>query len=60
MKRPRIVLADDNPAILESVRQLLAADFDVVATVSDGQAALDADPGLATRGCRPRHLHAAL
>ena len=41
VKRPRIVLADDNPAILESVRQLLAADFDVVAIVSDGQAALD-------------------
>jgi len=42
VKRPRIVLADDNQAILESVRQLVVADFDVVATVSDGQAAFDA------------------
>jgi DNA-binding NarL/FixJ family response regulator len=40
--RPRVVLADDNQAILESVRQLLASDFDVIATVSDGQAAFDA------------------
>ena len=42
VKRPRVVLADDNQAILESVRQLLVPDFDVVATASDGQAALDA------------------
>ena len=41
LKRPRVVLADDNQAILECVSQLLAADFDVVATVSDGQAAFD-------------------
>jgi len=40
-KRPRVVLADDNQAILECVSRLLAADFDVVATVSDGQAAFD-------------------
>lgn len=42
LKRPRVVLADDNQAILESVRQLLASDFDVIAIVSDGQAAFDA------------------
>jgi len=40
-KRPRVVLADDNQAILECVSRLLAVDFDVVATVSDGQAAFD-------------------
>jgi DNA-binding NarL/FixJ family response regulator len=42
VKLPRVVLADDTPAILESVNQLLASDFDVIATVSDGQAAFDA------------------
>ena len=42
LKRPRVVLADDNQAILKSVSQLLATNFDVVATVSDGQAAFDA------------------
>lgn len=36
------MLADDNQAILESVMQLLASDFDVIARVSDGQAAFDA------------------
>ncbi len=42
VKRPRVVLADDNKAILESVRDLLASDFDVVATAQDGQQAFDA------------------
>ena len=42
VKRPRVVLADDNQAILESVSQLIASDFDVIATVSDGQSVLDA------------------
>ncbi len=41
-KRPRVVLADDNKAILKSVRELLASDFDVVATAQDGQQAFDA------------------
>jgi DNA-binding NarL/FixJ family response regulator len=40
--RPRIVLADDNRAIVRSISELLASDFDVVATASDGQAAIDA------------------
>jgi DNA-binding NarL/FixJ family response regulator len=42
VKRPRVVLADDNKAILESVRRLLISDFDVVATVHDGRQAFDA------------------
>ena len=42
MIRPRVVLADDNQSILESVSQVLVSDFDVVATVADGQAAFDA------------------
>jgi DNA-binding NarL/FixJ family response regulator len=31
--RPRVVVADPDPALLERVRALLAAEFDVVATV---------------------------
>ena len=46
VKRPRVVLADDNKAILESVRELLASDFDVVATAEDGQQAFDATVAL--------------
>jgi CheY-like chemotaxis protein len=42
VKRPRVVLADDNKAILECVRELLISDFDVVATVQDGRQAFDA------------------
>jgi DNA-binding NarL/FixJ family response regulator len=40
--RPRVVLADDNQAIRDCVRELLASDFDVVATASDGEEAFDA------------------
>ena len=42
MSRARILLADDNASILARVASLLSTDFDVVATVGDGQAALDA------------------
>ncbi len=39
---PRVLVADDNPAMLETVVSLLAPDFDVVGVVSDGKAALEA------------------
>ena len=42
MKRPRVVLADDHRIVAEGLKSLLAADFDVVAVVEDGRAALDA------------------
>jgi DNA-binding NarL/FixJ family response regulator len=42
MAAPRVVLADDNKALLDSVRELLAEEFDVVATAADGQAAFEA------------------
>lgn len=41
MKRLRIVVADDNTAFLQRVVSLLAADFDIVATASDGKSALE-------------------
>lgn len=42
MKRPRILLADDHTLIVEALKHLLQADFDVVGTVSDGRALLKA------------------
>ena len=41
-RRPTVLLADDNVLILERVSRLLAANFDVVAAVTNGQKALKA------------------
>ena len=38
--RPRLLLADDNPAMLNHVSGFLAKDFHIVAAVTDGDAAL--------------------
>src|SRR5476651_1595312 len=38
----RIVLADDHPAFLQQVSQMLSAEFDIVAAVGDGEAAVEA------------------
>ena len=38
MGRPRIVIADDHPEILQKVRELLKPEFEVVGTFADGQA----------------------
>jgi CheY-like chemotaxis protein len=42
MARPRIVVADDYDETRARIARLLASDFDVVATVADGQAAVEA------------------
>ena len=42
MARPRIVVADDHDKTRARIASLLASDFDVVATVADGQAAVEA------------------
>ena len=42
MARPRIVVADDHDKSRVAIASLLASDFDVVATVADGQAAVEA------------------
>jgi DNA-binding NarL/FixJ family response regulator len=39
--RLRVLLADDNADFLEACAQVLASGYDVVAAVSDGQAALE-------------------
>lgn len=39
--RPRVLLADDHAAFLQSVSRLLAASFDIVALAGDGRQALE-------------------
>jgi DNA-binding NarL/FixJ family response regulator len=40
--KPTALLAEDHPAILEKVSRLLSSDFDVIAAVKDGLAAVEA------------------
>lgn len=39
--RPRVVIADDHPEMVERVTALMRPEFDVVATANDGFSALD-------------------
>ena len=41
-KRPRVLVADDHPEVVKAVCRVLALDCDVVGTVADGNAVLDA------------------
>ena len=41
MAKHRIIVADDNPAFLAELTSLLASEFEVVATATDGKSALD-------------------
>jgi DNA-binding NarL/FixJ family response regulator len=42
MERLRVLLADDHQAMLDHVNHQLAGEFEIVAAVQDGEAALDA------------------
>lgn len=42
MNRPRVLLADDHPLFLMALQELLEKDCEVVGTVSDGRALLEA------------------
>jgi DNA-binding NarL/FixJ family response regulator len=42
MSRYRVLVADDHPTVLERVSEILSHDYDVVAAVGDGLAAVDA------------------
>jgi DNA-binding NarL/FixJ family response regulator len=42
MNRPRVLLADDHTMILAGLRSLMESDFDLVGTVEDGRALLEA------------------
>jgi DNA-binding NarL/FixJ family response regulator len=46
MQRPRVLLADDHRLLREAFARLLEPDCDVVGTVADGRALLDAAPDL--------------
>jgi len=46
MEKPRILLADDDAALRESVQKLLESEFRIVASVGDGQALLEAAQAL--------------
>jgi len=46
MTRARILLADDHTLMAEALKHLLQSDFDVVGTVSDGRALLEAAENL--------------
>jgi DNA-binding NarL/FixJ family response regulator len=42
MKLPRVILADDHKILVEAFRKLLESHYEIVATVADGRALLDA------------------
>lgn len=42
MKRPRIILADDHRIVIEGLRNLLEPEFELVGTVENGRALMDA------------------
>jgi DNA-binding NarL/FixJ family response regulator len=46
MGKPRILLADDDAALLEGVQKLLEAEFEIVASVRDGYALIEAAKSL--------------
>jgi DNA-binding NarL/FixJ family response regulator len=46
MRRARILLAEDHPAVAADLRGLLEAEFDVVAVVDDGYALIGAAQSL--------------
>ena len=41
MKKPRVLLADDHKMMLEGLKSLLGAEFEVVGSVEDGRALVD-------------------
>jgi DNA-binding NarL/FixJ family response regulator len=45
-ERPRIILADDHLLLLDAVKQLLEAEFDIVGTFIDGRALIEAAAAL--------------
>jgi DNA-binding NarL/FixJ family response regulator len=41
MKRPRVILADDHVLLLDAIKNLLGAEFEVVGTFTDGRTLLN-------------------
>jgi len=46
MKRPRVVLADDHPLMMDALRHLLEPEFEIVGTFTDGHALVEGAPKL--------------
>jgi len=46
VKKPRILLADDHTLFVEALQKVLETDFDLVGSVEDGRALLEAAPRL--------------
>jgi DNA-binding NarL/FixJ family response regulator len=46
MKRPRVLLADDHQMVADALKSLLEPRYEVVGTVNDGHALLEAAPTL--------------
>lgn len=42
MNQPRIIIADDSPLVRTMLQELLGRDYAIVASVADGQAAVEA------------------
>jgi CheY-like chemotaxis protein len=42
----RVLLADDSPSMLQAARRILEPEFEIVGTVDDGQAVLEATESL--------------
>jgi len=42
MKRPRILLADDHALMLEDISAILAPHYEIIGTVADGRALVEA------------------
>ena len=42
IERPRVLLADDHPVVLEEIRSILAPNYEIVETVADGCALVEA------------------
>ena len=42
MTKPRVLMADDHKMVIEGLRHILESEFDLVGTVEDGRALLDA------------------
>ena len=42
LARPRVLVADDHPEVAKAVCRLLALDYEIVGTVTDGSALLEA------------------
>jgi DNA-binding NarL/FixJ family response regulator len=46
MKRPRVILADDHPLMMDALKSLLEPDFEIVGTFTDGHALVEGAPKL--------------